>query len=60
MNGNTFGIALALHGDALVVGAPLEDTGGVRSGEIYIFKWTGAKWNEEQHMNRSGCGSQPR
>jgi hypothetical protein len=50
MSGNAFGIALALNRDVLVIGAPLEDTGGTRSGEIYIFGWTGAKWEEQQHM----------
>jgi hypothetical protein len=45
-NGETyddFGVAIAIDGDTVVVGAPLHD--GV--GAAYVFRWDGAGWSEE-------------
>src|SRR5262249_19798977 len=46
--GDAFGRSLAVSGDALVVGAYLDDTGsGVDSGAIYFYKYRGSvlKWS---------------
>jgi TonB family protein len=40
--GDAFGSVIALAGDTLVVGAPLDDDKGSRSGSVYVFRRTPA------------------
>jgi small nuclear ribonucleoprotein (snRNP)-like protein len=43
-----FGSSMALEGDTVVVGAVLDDEGGVENaGAVYIFKRSGTLWSEE-------------
>jgi hypothetical protein len=42
--GDGFGTSLRLSGDALVVGAFLNDGGGADSGIAYVFRRKGAQW----------------
>lgn len=42
--GDSFGTALRVSGDALVVGAFLSDGGGGDAGSAYVFRRSGAKW----------------
>ena len=45
---DNFGLSLALDNDTLVVGAPLEDAGGITdSGAVYIFTGSGASWSPQ-------------
>ncbi len=46
--GAAFGSSVALDGDVLVVGASLDDAGGLAdSGSATVFRWNGASWVEE-------------
>ena len=40
-----FGFGLALHGERLVVGAPLDSSGGRQSGAAYVFTRSGGSWD---------------
>lgn len=44
--GQQFGTSIALDGDTLVVGAPLDDRRGENSGSVYIFERLGNTWFE--------------
>lgn len=48
--GNTFGESVAIDGDYLVVGASLDNDNGKQSGSVYIFKRSGASWNQEAKL----------
>ncbi len=41
-----FGSAVAIDGDTIVVGAPLEDEGGEDSGALYVYRYYGSSWFE--------------
>jgi len=41
-----FGFAVSVSGDVAVVGAML--AGGDTSGTVYVFRWSGSSWAEEQ------------
>jgi len=41
-----FGTSVALSADTLVVGAP----SGANDGSVYIFRWTGSGWAQEQKI----------
>ncbi|MBI4660133.1 MAG: HYR domain-containing protein [Verrucomicrobia bacterium] len=46
-----FGSAVALRGDALVVGAVLDDPGGEDSGSVYAFTRTVSGWSLQQRIS---------
>ncbi|MCF7734010.1 MAG: immunoglobulin domain-containing protein [Akkermansiaceae bacterium] len=63
--GDAFGAAVALAGDAALVGASADDTsGGVNAGSVTVFSRRGAGWVEDQVLvaddgatgDRFGCG----
>ncbi|MCB1132694.1 MAG: hypothetical protein KDN05_16335, partial [Verrucomicrobiae bacterium] len=67
-NGDGFGYSVAIAGDALVVGAPYEDSGtmGVdsnpnetasASGAAYVFERSGASWTQGAYLKASNTGS---
>jgi trimeric autotransporter adhesin len=41
-----FGMAIALQGDRLVVGAPYESSGAQLSGALYVFERSGTDWSD--------------
>ena len=46
-----FGGSVAISGDTVVVGAPLDDTlGGVDAGSAYVFVRSGGVWTEQAHV----------
>jgi hypothetical protein len=46
-----FGISVATDGEAIVVGAPNHDTGGlINAGAAYIFERSGAKWSQKKKL----------
>ncbi|GMQ81752.1 MAG: hypothetical protein BMS9Abin05_1187 [Rhodothermia bacterium] len=45
-----FGKSLAISGDILIVGAPWEDALGPRSGAVYVYRYTGTSWTEQQRL----------
>ena len=47
-----FGIALAVHGDTVVVGAPWHATGGIeRRGAAYVFRRGAGDWTPEARLD---------
>lgn len=46
--GGTFGEAVSVDGDLIVVGAETDDENGVESGSASVFRFDGATWVEEQ------------
>jgi len=51
--GDNFGISTAIDNDMIVVGAYNEDTGGSAVGAVYIFRYNGSSWIEEQKLQAS-------
>lgn len=47
---DSFGSALALHGNQLLVGAHLEDSQGSETGAVYLFEEQGGTWIEKQKV----------
>ncbi len=66
---DAFGLSVALDGDTLVVGAPLEDgadtgvggtqenNGAIDSGAAYVFFRTGTTWNQEAYVKASNTNT---
>jgi len=50
--GDRFGWAVAVSGDTLVVGVPLEDNG---NGAVYVFVRSGAMWAQQAHLQASNA-----
>jgi hypothetical protein len=67
---SSFGAALALSGDTLVVGAPGEsssatgvgvdstDTAAPRSGAVYVFARTNGGWSQQAYIKASNTGTE--
>jgi hypothetical protein len=49
-NGDWFGFRVALRGDDMLIGAPLDDNGGTRSGATYVYAFDGTKWQNKQRL----------
>ena len=47
-NTNRFGRAVALDGEAAVIGAPFSDAVGPSSGAAYVFRFDGSSWFQQQ------------
>ena len=46
-----FGFSVAISGDTVVIGAPLDDTGGNGDqGSAYVFTRSGAVWTQQQKL----------
>jgi hypothetical protein len=66
--GDAFGRCVALDGDTLIVGAPLEDSnatgingnrannGALDSGAAYVFTRTAAVWSQQAYLKASNTG----
>lgn len=49
--GDSFGISVALHGNAAIIGAYLADIGAHGDqGAAYVFSLEGSNWNEQQKL----------
>ena len=51
-----FGQAVAVHGDIAFIGAPWDDDNCESSGSVYVFRWDGSTWSEEQKLTASDGG----
>ncbi len=51
-----FGNAVAVEGDVAFVGAYLDDDDGVASGSVYVYRFDGTAWVEEQKLTASDAG----
>ncbi len=52
-NNAYFGDSVAMDGNVAVVGAWLHPSGGSRRGQVYIYRYNGASWVEEQILQAS-------
>ncbi len=59
-SGDYFGWSVGVTGDVAVIGAPLESNEhGSRAGSVYVFRYNGAEWIEEQKLVASdGVGNE--
>lgn len=48
--GRRFADTIAIDGDVVVVGAPLDDDLGARSGSVYVFVRQGATWSQQAKL----------
>lgn len=65
-SGDAFGTSLALHGDTLAAGAPLEDSANpadpvsdaaLSSGAVYVFQRTGTAWQQQAYLKASNLAA---
>ena len=45
-----FGRTVAVSGNTVVVGAPMESSGGESSGAVYVFVRTGTTWSQQAYL----------
>jgi hypothetical protein len=69
-NGDSFGTSVAISGDTIVVGAPLEDSNatgvngngsnntGTNSGAAYVFVRSGTNWTQQAYLKASNTETQ--
>jgi len=50
------GLALSSDGNTLAVGAKEESSSGLNAGAVYIFRYSGSAWTEEQFITASNKG----
>ncbi len=55
--GDKFGIAVAMAGDTVVVGAPYEDGSASDSGASYVFSRSGTTWTPQARLKASNVGA---
>ncbi|MCB1583957.1 MAG: hypothetical protein KDI92_12910, partial [Xanthomonadales bacterium] len=46
--GDSFGQSVSLHGDRILIGAFMDDTGAANAGSAYVFEWNGSTWSETE------------
>ncbi len=50
-----FGVAVAIAGDAVIVGASLDDVGGTNNqGSAYVFTRSGTTWTQQTQLTAAG------
>jgi len=55
---DSFGTSVAIAGDTIVVGAPLDDTAaGGDSGSAYVYVRSGTTWTEQQKLTASDAAT---
>jgi hypothetical protein len=47
---DNFGISTAISGNVAIVGANHDDDNGTSSGSVYVFRYNGSNWIEEQKL----------
>jgi len=45
-----FGTSVAVDGDFMIIGAPLNEENGYDAGAVYIYEYDGETWNEVQQI----------
>ena len=48
--GDAFGSSVGIAGDAILVGAALDDDCGTNSGSAYAFRFDGTRWEQKQKL----------
>ncbi len=70
-SGDSYGLSVAVSGDTVVIGAPLEDSGSagvnstpnegaIDSGAVYVFIRSGATWTQQAYLKASNPGADDR
>ncbi|MEY3231023.1 MAG: hypothetical protein RL689_1112, partial [Planctomycetota bacterium] len=55
MANDSFGNAVAIDGDTMIVGASLDDVGtNADQGSAHVYRWTGSGWALEAKLNAAG------
>ena len=55
-----FGTTVAVQNDVAVVGSPDDDDDGSRSGSVYVFRYNGVDWDQEQKLTAADAGAMDR
>ncbi len=55
--GDEFGGAVAISGNAILVGADRDDNGGNDSGAVFVFRHDGVDWSEEAILDPSDAAA---
>ena len=55
-DGDALGASVALEDNILVAGAPGDDDSAGNAGAVYVFRWDGISWAEEQKLTLSDPG----
>ena len=58
--GDEFGTAVAVDGDAAVISAVGDNHAGFSTGSAYIFRFDGTRWTEEAHLTASDAAADDR
>jgi len=48
--GDSFGRSVSINGDRVIVGAYWDDDRGIDSGSVYMFRWGGTSWVQQQKL----------
>jgi hypothetical protein len=49
-SGDSFGRNVAISGNVVLVSATQDDDNGQQSGSVYVFRWNGTSWTEEDEI----------
>ncbi|WP_437761389.1 FG-GAP repeat protein [Sorangium sp. So ce281] len=52
-----FGYSVAISGDSIVVGSPLDDAPSSNQGSAYVFVRSGSSWTQQAKLVKFGTGS---
>ena len=56
--GDHFGIAVAISGDTVVIGAYEDDDAGNRSGSAYVFTRSGSTWSQQAKLTAADASAE--
>lgn len=59
-DGDSFGTAVAVSGDAVLVGAPYADAPFEDAGAAYVFERVGTAWSQQTRLGAEGLGEADR
>ena len=52
--GGWFGVSVAVHGNRIAVGAPMDDELGTAAGAAYVFQRSGTTWSQQAKLLPAG------
>ncbi len=52
-----FGHSVAINGDSLIAGAPVDDVGGSLTGSAYVFTRSASVWSQQQKITASDAAA---
>ena len=53
-----FGYSVAISGNVIAVGSLYDDSCAPGAGSIYVYRYDGSRWNQEQELKASDCATQ--